>query len=398
MRFSRRQFLKSGIYATVFSIAGRAVAAIEDEAEILKKVDSFRPSKLARLPANFNSIVGSTHVAGKYHFTDKPFLIEGAERLLSLKTRLGKFWLIPRTIKNDYPFNSKWGDYATLADCIKSEYYRQVLDMPFNTFIFEAHAPVEEGWRRQNLSDDFYKSVGREFYELTKFLYQNYNKRDVVFILQHWEGDWMLRGRGGEMWKDVPANWQDLCNRMIKWLAARQEGVRKAREEFGKGAKCVVAHATEVNRVTDVWKNIPTVTRNVLPHVEVDLVSYSAYDGMKNPVTMWKCIQEIKANARTSTLFGKKSVYIGEIGIPENLQKDNLNERWDSLMGVFLATGMKYVVQWELFCNEIKPEAKDVSIPVKDGNLMRGFWLVKPDNTLSVTGNYFYSLWKRGNS
>lgn len=395
MKYSRRQFIKSGFCATAFSLLGRAVAATEDESQILKKIEAFRPSKLSRLPVNFNSIVGATHVAGKYHFTNKPFLIEGAERLLSLKTRLGKFWLIPRTIQSSYPFNSKWGEYKTLVDCIKSEYFRQVLDMPFDTFIFEAHAPIEESWRRSNPSDDFYKNVAKEFYDLTKYLYQNYSKRDVVFILQHWEGDWMLRGRAGEMWKEVPTNWQDLCQRMIKWLSARQEGVRTAREEFGKGAKCVVAHATEVNRVTDAWKNIPTVTRNVLPNVELDLVSYSAYDGMHDPLTMWKCIQEIKSNARTGSLFGKQAVYIGEIGIPENEQKNNLGERWDSLMGVFLATGMKYVVQWELFCNEIKPEAKNVSLPIKDGNLMRGFWLVKLDNTLSVAGNYFHSLWNR---
>ncbi|MCX7872794.1 MAG: hypothetical protein N2487_05865, partial [Verrucomicrobiae bacterium] len=90
-----------------------------------------------------------------------------------------------------------------------------------------------------------------------------------------------------------------------------------AREEFRKGAECVVAHAAEVNRVTDAWKNIPTMTRDVLPHVELDLVSYSAYDGMKDPLTMWKCIQEIRANVRTSSLFGAQSIYIGEIGIPE---------------------------------------------------------------------------------
>ncbi|MCX7872795.1 MAG: hypothetical protein N2487_05870, partial [Verrucomicrobiae bacterium] len=70
--------------------------------------------------------------------------------------------------------------------------------------------------------------------------------------------------------------------------------------------------------------------------------------------------------------------------------------RWDSMMGVFLSTNMKYIVQWELFCNEIKADAKNVSIPVKDNTLMRGFWLIKPDNSLSVAGHYFYNLWTRG--
>ncbi|MCX7871909.1 MAG: hypothetical protein N2487_01335 [Verrucomicrobiae bacterium] len=398
MKYSRRSFIKAGTSTLFFPVLTRKVFSQSDESEIHAKIDAAKPSKSKKLPSDFNSRVGATHVAGKYHFTDKPFLLEGAEKLLSLNTRLGKFWLIPKTIKSSYPFNSRWDEYQTLTECINSEYFQELLRMPFNTFVFEAHAPIEEKWRRPNLPPDFYSDVGKEFYELTRYLYTHFRNRDVVFILQHWEGDWLLRGRAGEMWKEVPTDWQDLCSRMQKWLAARQNGVQRARNEFGKGAKCVVAHAAEVNRVTDAWKGIPTVTRNVLPDVELDLVSYSAYDGMKDPVLMWKCIQEIKTNARTGKLFGKESVFIGEIGIPENEQKENLRQRWDDLMAVFLATDMKYVIQWELFCNELKPSDLKVQLPVKDVNLLRGFWLIKPDNSLSITGSYFSELWQKTHS
>ncbi len=59
--------------------------------EMLRLIDAHRPSRLAKLPDGFNRRVGATHVAGKYHFTTKPFLLEGAARLLELGTRLGKF-------------------------------------------------------------------------------------------------------------------------------------------------------------------------------------------------------------------------------------------------------------------------------------------------------------------
>jgi len=395
MKLNRRRFLITSLSGASFILIRKTSFAALPDDEILARIQSSKPSNQQRLSKVLTQRIGSTHVAGKYYLTTKPFLIEGAEKLLSLGTKLGKFWLILRTVKSDYSFNSNWGNYNNLAELIASPYYTQLLEMPFKTLIFEAHSPVEENWRKPNLTNEFYKSVSREFYNITKYLYEKCRNNDVVIILQHWEGDWMLRGRGGEMWKEVPADWQQLCKRMQRWLSARQEGVTAARNEFGKGARCVVAHATEVNRVVDIWKDIPTVTRDVLPYIEVDLVSYSSYDGMKDPLTMWKCIQEIKARARTGSLFGKGAVYIGEIGVPENDQPKNIKEQWDSMMGVFLASEMKYVVQWELYCNEIKPTQEKITLPIKDPNQMRGFWLLKPDGSLSETGKYFSQIWKK---
>jgi hypothetical protein len=37
-------------------------------------------------------IVGVTHVDGKYHLTDKDFLNEGAEQILTLGSRVIKVW------------------------------------------------------------------------------------------------------------------------------------------------------------------------------------------------------------------------------------------------------------------------------------------------------------------
>lgn len=391
----RRVFLKkSTIAVTTFLINGKVIGEASPEA-INQQIQENRPTRLKKLSKDLLNKVGSTHVAGKYHLTKKPFLIEGAEKLLELGTRLGKFWFIPRTIESSYPFNSNWGKYGSLLELARSEYFRTVFEMPFNVIILEAHSPAEESWRRANLKDDFYKAIGKEFYELTAHLYKTYRNRDLIFIIQHWEGDWLLRGRAGELWKQPPQDWMKLCKRAVKWLSARQEGVRQARKEFGKGAKCVVAHSAEVNRVTDIWINVPTLTQYVLPEVELDLVSYSSYDGMKDPLTMWRCIEEIKKRARTGSLFGKSAIYIGEIGIPENKQPNNIQERWDNFMGVFLAQNMKFVVQWELYCNEIDKQASEIKLPITDPSLMRGFWLVKPDGTLSESGKYFTNLWKR---
>ena len=358
-------------------------------------MDAHRPSRLTKLPPDFNARVGATHVAGKYRFTDKPFLIEGAERLIELGTRLGKFWFMPHGAARDYPFNSTWPKTNTFVELAATDYWEKLWALPFATVILEAHAPGEGGWLGAK-SQNFYDEVTREFYELTAHLYKRFREREVTVILQHWEGDWMLRGRPGAKWDTPPDDWPRRCEQFGKWLAARQAGVSKARKESGAGARCRVVHAAEVNRVLDSWKNIPTVTANVLPQVELDLVSYSYYDAMSSPVTLWKAIAEIRKQARTNGPFGERAVYLGEVGIPENEQPDRLRERWDEFLGVMLAMNVPYLVHWEVFCNELNPKlAPAPQAPVKNNSDVRGFFLVRPDGTMSQSGQYLAGVWKR---
>jgi hypothetical protein len=343
---NRRAFLKT---AGCSALAGPHLlaAATGENGVIRSKVDAHRPSRLTKLPADFKARVGATHVAGKYHFTTKPFLIEGAERLLELGTRLGKFWFMPRGGANDYPFNSKWekqGDFLSLA---KTEYWAQLFEMPFQTLILEAHSPKGDDWKKDQ-PESFYEAISHDFTELTSYLYRRFREREVTIILQHWEGDWLLRG-AGQKWNPPPDDWPKRCEQMQRWLAARQSGVTRARNSSRPGAKCRVVHAAEVNRVVDAWNGIPTMTTKVLPHVELDMVSYSYYDSMSDPVTLWKAIEEIRKHARTTGPFGPRAVYLGEVGIPENEQKDGIRERWDEFLGVAMALEVPYVVHWEVF-------------------------------------------------
>jgi hypothetical protein len=375
--------------------AGEPALSPERREAMLRAIEANRPSHLTKLPAGFNRRAGATHVAGKYHFTGKPFLIEGAEKLLELGTRLGKFWLMPRDLARSYPFNHTWDQHETLVSLARSEPFAQLLGMPFETLIFEAHEPCGERWKQPGLPDSFYDAITAEWHELTAHLYRVCRDRDVTIILQHWEGDWLLRG-AGKSWDPPPADWRGQCERMQRWLAARQAGVSRARAAVAPGAKCRVAHAAEVNRVPDAWKGIPTMTREVLPGVELDLVSYSAYDGLRDGLTLWRCIEDIRRHARTGPLFGPGAVFVGEIGIPENEQTQRITERWDEWLGALLAADVPYVVQWELFCNEPNPRLKPAPAPpIRDAAQARGFWLVKPDGSLGEGGRYFRELWKR---
>lgn len=398
---NRRTFLK---LAGCSALAPSALAAEPNrDAEIRAALDAHRPSRLAKLPAGFCDRVGATHVAGKYHFTNKPFLVEGAEKLIQLGTRLGKFWFMPQGAAHDYPFNSTWPKTKSFVELAATDDWEHLFALPFATIVLEAHAPGEGGWLGAK-SENFYESVTKEFHELTTHLYKKFRDRNLTVILQHWEGDWMLRGKPGAKWESPPDDWPRRCELMAKWLSARQAGVSRARKEFldsktpgaAPDVKCRVVHAAEVNRVLDGWKNIPTVTSKVLPQVELDLVSYSYYDAMSSPVTLWKAIEEIRRNARTGPVFGQQAVFLGEVGIPENEQRDRLRERWDEFLGVMLAMKVPYFVHWELFCNELNPKAQPApKPPVKSNSEVRGFFLVKPDGALSESGKYLTELWQR---
>lgn len=393
---SRRDFLSWArmVGAGCLAAGVSRVAAAEGIAGAAREVETQRPSRLSKLAHDFRARVGASHVGGKYHMTDKPFLIEGAERLLELGTRLGKFWFNPKGIATSYPFNSQWGKYGTLLDLARSEYFSRVFAMPFETIFLEASAPSEEGWQQER-PDSFYDAVTAEYQDVAGYFYQQFRARPLTIVMQHWEGDWLLRGNN-KKWSPPSPDWPQRAERMVRWLAARQAGVSRARSEFGAASKCRVAHAAEVNRVMDIHKGLPTVTDKVLPQVEVDLVSYSAYDGMRDAMTLFNCIQKIREHARTGPLFGKGAVCLGEIGIPENDYPKHLADRWDELMGAALAANALYMIHWELYCNEPNPKAQPPpAVPIKKLSDARGFWLVRPDGTLSESGTYFSDLWRR---
>jgi hypothetical protein len=296
-----------------------------------------------------------------------------------------------------YPFHSHWAEYESLPELAKSQYFQQLWKLPFQSLVLEAHSPVEADWRNPDLKDDFYAAVTQEFYELAAYFYQLLRDRPITVILQNWEGDWMLRGTE-KTWNPAPSDWPQRCEKMQRWLAARQAGVTRARTHLGKETRCIVALAVEVNRVADAWKGIPTMTRHVLPAIQVDLVSYSAWDGINpgDPCLFWRCLEEIRQHAHTGPLFGPGAIAVGEFGIPENNKPNRIRDRYDEMLGVMLAANVRFAAQWEIYCNEFARKAMPPPpTPVTDPALMRGMWLVKPDGSLSEGGKYFHELWSR---
>jgi hypothetical protein len=388
--------------------------------EILQRAGVFRPSCGGRIdPALLGARLGTTHVAGRYALTDEPYLIEGAR---AVHERLGyrhlKLWFA--NPENTYSWNSDWAlppDYS-LAQLAAHPYYRAAFAFPFESFALEVyftqrgrHQPRPKGWMIPPDLDFGHEE--KEICDLGVHLLETYRERDVTFILQNWEGDWMLREFAGAEWTDPAKRPSDTEERVLtftRWAKARQAGVDCARERV-PDSRCRLLHAIEVNRVFDLLEGAPTVTSHVLPQVETDLVSWSAYDGMYRgdqgtgdaaAVGMWRGLDLIKRHARTRERGpdGRPQVMIGEFGISENRLRPEQSaaDILEGTLAAALAHDCPLLHYWELYCNEPQDKSlKDRPLPSNlPAHELSGLWLIRPDGSLSLAGDYFAGLLAAG--
>ena len=340
-------------------------------------------------------VLGVTHVAGRYHLTDKDFLNEGADQILALGSRVIKVWFYGKRHEHPmgvYPYNSQWPSVDSLVEGARIPYFRRLFAKPFTTYILVVTSlGRDDGYWRSGITEEQKKDEQRQFYELAKHLLTEYKGAGKTFVLQHWEGDWLVRGsyKGDE--EPAPAA---LAN-MVEWLNARQAGVNQARRQVRQRGVHVY-HATEVNRVVQSMRTgFPNMVNKVLPDTHVDLVSYSAWDAAtshySDPNVLREALDFIAAHAPDSADFGNRNVYVGEFGMPENVYSlDKVQQAIPNAVRTSLDWGCPYIVYWQLYCNELKDP--NAIVPVQSNDAVRGFWLIRPDGTKAWTWDYFHGL------
>jgi hypothetical protein len=290
----------------------------------------------------------------------------------------------------------------SLSELAQSAPYSDVFALPFENLVLTTTSfGMGNHFANCRKHPELLKHEEDEFYELTKYLLKTYQGKNKVFVLKHWEGDWMLL-HSYDAKKQAD---DDSVLDMIAWLKARQAGVSRARKEIGTLANVAVYNAVEVNRVLDYSRlNLDRVVNLVLPKVGADMVSYSSYDAMLSGSAI--DMTTTKANLSEALLvidkyapdplgLGRKRIFISEFGLNENKMKAPEEAVWRTRAVLEAARdfGASFAFFWELYDNACKsPIASSLSARPTNSSC-KGFWLVKPDghpsDALSVLKPYF---------
>lgn len=355
-----------------------------------------------------SEVVGATHVDGKYHFTDKDFLNEGANQLDSIGTDVIKLWF--HQMGEMYPYNSDWeGEYDSMVEVANTRYVREVFDRPFSTYVLLAHSYHKGPWVtfQDGLTGSDIADLEDRFEALTRHLLETYDGSGKTFVLQNWEGDNLAQKQSSD---PLPA---DVAKRFQKWLSARQTGVERARDTVESDV--TVLHAAEVNYVLDA-KNEGTarVINEVIPETEVDLVSYSTwemgdqlagerwapghngetqFDEAETIVTETLDFIDSQTPEPNDYVAGlltsrQSNVYLGEFGSP--FQQQGQETAMNIIRPVLehsLDWGVRWAFYWQLYCNE-----KTVEGDVAGNDDVRGFYLIRPDGTRAPSLEYISSV------
>ncbi len=196
-------------------------------------------------------LAGTTHVRGRYGFTQNNFLLEGANRIRNFAAPAIFVYLTP-SFREAYPDKQAnlWPSVtpASLTQLAQTAPYKRLFNMPFRTFVITAYTFANDG-NVAGFATDPSRAVTeeKEFYDLTRYLYATYAGTGKTFILKHWEGDWVGL-QGYDTSKNISPT---MVNAMITWLTARQNAVANARRDVGDPLGIGVFHAVEVNRVMD---------------------------------------------------------------------------------------------------------------------------------------------------
>ena len=371
-----------------------SIKAIVDSSKVVAAIDS----------TNISEVLGVCHAAGQYHFTGKPYLIEGAYEILKLGSKCIKVWF--ENVAKKYPYNSSWpSDVANYSyvQLAQTAYFQQLFSMPFKVYSLEL-TNSKINWK-DGLSDTEKKSVFDSMYELTKYLLTTYKNTGKTFILQNWESDGALAPYNMQ-----PALVPTAIQGMIDLANTRQDAVTQARKNVGLQG-VVVANAFEVNMVLDSYNPGPYTIDVVAPYTHCDIYSYSSYSSRAlNDLNSIKSrLQYIKTKIPPSKMYGSYNLMIGEFGYEERGPWPYINPVSDisgqtqlysvqEQLKYLLDWGVSYIFYWQIYCNEevdvtgkisLSSESHGVDLNV---NNLKGYWLIRPDGSKPPTYDYFKGL------
>lgn len=333
-----------------------------------------------------NFIVGTQAVGGPYQFTEDNYLVEAAREIQAMGSNLLKFSLNARSYHKEPYYMEEIGDVKSMTDLLRRHpVYQEVLAMDFDIYHFWAIPLSRASWQ-DGLDEAEEQELYEEFHELATYLLTRFKGTGKSFYIGHWEGDWLLKGK---MDPNVDPTPERIAG-FAQYLNVRQRAINDAREALPDNG-VTIYHYTEVNMV---WKGIdgkrPTLTNSVLPLVDVDFVSYSAYDTIQREdmkSALHRALDHIESQLKPRTDIVGKRVFVGEYAIKASsvgYDREEHERRNREVTRAILEWGCPFALYWEFYCNEPK------------GDSYEGFWLVDSEGAkwplYETFKNYYKSV------
>jgi hypothetical protein len=338
--------------AAIFTLALAAPAAAQSGASCAAD-----PQGAAR---SYNYILGTQAIGGPYRHTKGNRLIEQAENVRGMGSNLLKISLAQGAAPN-YGSTEAARSAKTTLDYIKAApAVQQALDMDFTYYQAWVHTFTDATWR-----DGVDMAEARQYYDemyaLAAWLLERYSGTGKVFMLGNWEGDWLLLGRQNRELDPSPT----AVEGMIAWMKIRQLAIDTARAKVAH-KDVAVYHYIEVNLVKKAMAGRASVALSVLPEANPDLVSYSAYEAIKQsptpdlmairqPLEQTLAYIEGQLPPKEGLPF-KRRVFVGEYGYhadkskPLTVKQQYMKSRF--VMQSALALDLPFALIWQMYNNE----------------------------------------------
>lgn len=333
--------------------------------------------------ANYNFVLGTNAIGGKYKFTADSKILEQAKQIRAMGSNVLKISLGPNSPKT-YELEIA-GKQTTTLDLFKSHPdYRKVFDMDFKYIFAWVHTLTGIEWKK-GINKEQEKVLYDEMFQFVTYLLKEYNGSGKTFLIGNWEGDWLLHPNYNRNFTPT----KEHIDNMTKWFQIRQQAIDDAKKQSST-KNVEIYYYVEVNLVLKGLKGEACIAQSILPNVNVDLVSYSSYEAIKNRTYAEKKEQlqkvfdylEKQLQPKPGLPFSRR-VYIGEYGYhakasdPESFKKQY--EEIREIMKISLELNLPFALHWQMYNNEYEPtgESKQMSLINEEGKKMPLYHLHK---------------------
>lgn len=333
--------------------------------------------------ANYNFVLGTNAIGGKYKFTADSKILEQAKQIRAMGSNVLKISLGPNSPKT-YELEIA-GKQTTTLDLFKAHPdYRKVFDMDFKYIFAWVHTLTGIEWKK-GINKEQEKVLYDEMFQFVTYLLKEYNGSGKTFLIGNWEGDWLLHPNYNRNFTPT----KEHIDNMTKWFQIRQQAIDDAKKQSST-KNVEIYYYVEVNLVLKGLKGEACIAQSIMPNVNVDLVSYSSYEAIKNRTYAEKKEQlqkvfdylEKQLQPKPGLPFSRR-VYIGEYGYhakvsdPESFKKQYEETR--EIMKISLELNLPFALHWQMYNNEYEPtgESKQMSLINEEGKKMPLYHLHK---------------------